>query len=113
MNGGRFDWFAVDMSSSVLPGVCRIISLNLSMFSSGYDSSVVLFIVCILRIYHISPSGILFVFIVIAAPIISHVPMSSGVSVTLCPIGESSLNMLRQPDASSCVTRYHQSSEFH
>ena len=40
-----------------------------------------------LRIYHISPSGILFVVIVIASPTIFHVPMSPGTSITLRPIG--------------------------
>ena len=30
----------------------------------------------------------MFVVIVIASPIIFHVPMSSGVSITLCPVGE-------------------------
>ena len=39
-------------------------------------------------IYHISPSGTLFVVIVIASPTTSHVPISPGVSVTLCSIGE-------------------------
>ena len=42
-----------------------------------------------------SPSGILFVFIVIAAPTISHVPMSPGASVILCPIGESFATLIR------------------
>ena len=31
----------------------------------------------------------MFVVIVIASPTIVHVPMSPGVSITLCPIGES------------------------
>ena len=76
-----------DISNTTSPAVNSILSLIVSMFSSGYFSSVILFIVCILRIYHISPSGILFVVIVIAPPTICHVPMSSGVSITLCPVG--------------------------
>ena len=80
---------SVDMFNSTFPAVCRILSLILSMFPShDIFSSVILFIVCILRIYHISPSGTLFVLIVIASPIISHVPMSPGASVTLSPVGE-------------------------
>ena len=55
------------------------------------DNVLVLF--CLLFVYFeyttFIVTGILFVFIVIADPIISQVPMSSGVSVTLCPIGVS------------------------
>ena len=36
----------------------------------------------------------LFVVIVIAAPTICHVPMSSGVSITLCPIGVSFVTLI-------------------
>ena len=56
-----------DMSNTVSPAVNSILSLIMSRFSSGQLSRVILFIVCILRIYHISPSGILFVVIVNAA----------------------------------------------
>ena len=51
-------------------------------------------IVITLRIYHISPSGILFVVIVIASPTTFHVPMSSGASITLCPIGVSFVTLI-------------------
>ena len=44
--------------------------------------------------YTISPSGILFVVTVIASPTICHVPMSSGVSITLCPIGVSFVTLI-------------------
>ena len=88
VNGGRFDLFAVDMSSSVFPGVCRIISLNMSMFSSGIGSNVVLFMVCTAFIYQISPAGILFVIIFIVSPSVPLVPMSPGVSISLFPVGE-------------------------
>ena len=68
-----FILFAVsDISNAISPAVSSILSLIVSRFSSGQFSSVILFIVCILRIYHISPSGTLFVVIVIASPTIFH-----------------------------------------
>ena len=67
-----------DISNIVSPGVNSIFSLIVSRFSSGYLSSVVLFVVCTLRIYHISPCGILFVIIFIVSLSIPLVPMSAG-----------------------------------
>ena len=87
MNGATL--FAVsDISNTTSPAVNNILSLIVSRFSSGYFSSVILFIVCTLRIYHISPCGILFVIIFIVSPSIPLVPMSAGVSISLCPVGE-------------------------
>ena len=81
-------WGYTPGKALIFPAFCRIASLILSIFASGCDSSVVLFMVCMALIYHISPSGILSVIIVIAAPTIFHVPISSGVSITLFSIGE-------------------------
>ena len=88
VKGGRFVPLTVDIFNNVFPFDCSTISLIVSIFSSGIDSKVVLFIVCILRIYQISPSGTLFVVIVIISPDTFHVPMSSGVSISLCPVVE-------------------------
>ena len=73
------------ISNTVSPAVNSILSLIVSRFSSGYFSSVILFVVCILRIYHISPVGILFVIIFIVSPSIPLEPMSVGASISLFP----------------------------
>ena len=72
----------------MFPSIFNIEFLISSIFSSGIASNVVLFIVCIAFMYQISPAGILFVIIFIISPSTPAVPMSTGVSISLFPVGE-------------------------
>ena len=83
--------FGFDVSTilkAVFPGFASMVSLILSIFSSGIASNVVLFMVCMAFIYQVSPAGILFVIIFIVSPSTPLAPMSPGASISLCPVGE-------------------------